>query len=95
MASAPQRRRFERAIRDELTPLVAEGHTRFDRTFIEDLGQRFDVAPEEARDIFAGSKGDLWQGELIESGDDVLGWTAAEVTHIPSAGRSTDESGIH
>ncbi len=95
MTSKPQQHQFEVALRDELASLVQSGNTRIDRTLIEDVGQRFDIAPEEARNIFAKSQGDLWQGELVESGDDVLGWTAAEVTHIPSAGRSTEDSGIY
>lgn len=95
MPSSPQKHQFEVALRDELASLVQSGHTRVDRTFIEDVGQRFDLSPEDARDVFVGSKGDIWQGELLDSGDDVLGWTAAEVVHVPSAGTSTEESGIY
>lgn len=95
MASGPQRHQFEMALRDELASLVQGGTNHVDRTLIEEVGQRFGIEPEEARDIFTESKGDIWQGEFVESGDAVLGWTAAEVTHVPSAGQSTDDSGIY
>jgi hypothetical protein len=49
------------------------------------------VDPSEASRAFVDSRGTLWVGELVED-DGESGWTAAELTNVPSVGTSTDSS---
>jgi hypothetical protein len=58
---------------------------------VEEIGERYDVDPDEAGRAFVDSRGTLWEGELVE-GDGESDWRAAELANVPSAGTSTDSS---
>ena len=82
---------FTEALMHELARLWREGERRIDRTQVEEIGERYDVDPDEASRAFVDSRGTLWEGELIED-DGGSGWAAAELANVPSAGTSTDSS---
>lgn len=86
MESSKRHRQFEEALRNILAKLEREGVDRVERTQIEEIGQRFDVDREKARELFIKSKGDIWEGDLVES-EGEPGWEAATLTNIPSTGR--------
>jgi hypothetical protein len=81
---------FTEALMHELARLWREGERRIDRTQVEEIGERYDVDPDEASRAFVDSRGTLWEGELVED-DGESGW-AAELANVPSAGTSTDSS---
>jgi hypothetical protein len=82
---------FTEALMHELARLWREGERRIDRTHVEEIGERYDVDPDEAGRAFVDSRGTLWEGELVE-GDGESDWRAAELDNVPSAGTSTDSS---
>jgi hypothetical protein len=82
---------FTEALMHELARLWREGERRIDRTHVEEIGERYDVDPDEAGRAFVDSRGTLWEGELVE-GDGESDWTAAELANVPSVGTSTDSS---
>ncbi len=82
---------FTEALMHELARLWREGERRIDRTQVEEIGERYDVDPDEASRAFVDSRGTLWEGELVED-DGESGWAAAELANVPSAGTSTDSS---
>ena len=82
---------FTEALMHELARLWREGERRIDRTQVEEIGERYDVDPDEASRAFVDSRGTLWEGEIVED-DGESGWAAAELVNVPSAGTSTDSS---
>jgi hypothetical protein len=58
MEGIRRRREFEQAIRDVVARLKREGKDRIERTHVEEVGARYDLKPEEARDLFVDSKGE-------------------------------------
>jgi hypothetical protein len=81
---------FTEALMHELARLWRQGERRIDRAHVEEIGERYEVDPDEASRAFVDSRGTLWEGELIES-EGGSGW-AAELTNVPSVGSSTDSS---
>ena len=67
---------FTEALMHELARLWREGERRIGRAHVE---------------AFVDSRGTLWEGELVED-DGESGWTAADLTNVPSVGTSTDSS---
>lgn len=84
-------REFEEALRNVLAKLEREGVERVERSQIEEIGQQFEIDSEKARELFVRSKGDIWQGELIESEGDP-GWEAATLKNVPSTGKHPDDA---
>ena len=82
---------FTEALMHELARLWRQGKRRIDRAHVEEIGERYEVDPDEASRAFVDSRGTLWEGELIES-EGRSGWAAAELTNVPSVGSSTDSS---
>ena len=76
---------FLRALRDEVAELWRRGEDRMDRERVEEIGRRFDVDPDEARETFVKARGDLWKGEFVES-DEEPGWDAVVLESVPSSG---------
>ena len=93
MEGTKRRREFEEALRNAIAKLGREGEDRIDRSYVEELGQRYDLDPDEARKLFVKSKGDVWKGELVESEGDP-GWEAATLESSPSTGISPEDSSI-
>ena len=93
MEGVRRRREFEEAVRNVVAKLGREGKDRIDRTHVEEIGQRYELEPEEARRIFVETKGDVWKGELIE-GEDEAGWEAATLEDVPSTGISPEDSSV-
>ncbi|CAA9451910.1 MAG: hypothetical protein AVDCRST_MAG78-3504 [uncultured Rubrobacteraceae bacterium] len=93
MEGTKRRREFEEALRNAIAKLGREGEDRIDRSYVEELGQRYDLDPDEARKLFVKSKGDVWKGELVESEGDP-GWEAAMLESSPSTGISPEDSSI-
>jgi hypothetical protein len=83
-------RQFEEALRNVLARLKTVGKDRIERTRIEELGWQYGLDEEESRRLFVESKGDVWEGELVES-EGEPGWGAATLENIPSTGRSSEE----
>ena len=92
MEGIKRRREFEEALRNIVAKLEREGKDRIDRTYVEEIGQRYDLDPDEARKLFVETKDDIWTGELIES-EGEPGWEAARLESVPSAGAPRD-SGV-
>jgi hypothetical protein len=82
---------FTEALMHELARLWRQGERRIDRAHVEEIGERYEVDPDEASRAFVDSRGTLWEGELVED-DGGSGWAAAELANVPSAGTSTDSS---
>ncbi len=92
MEGTKRRRKFEEALRNVVAKLEREGKDRIDRTHVEEIGERCDLYPDEARELFMEAKDDIWKGELIES-EEEPGWEAARLEDAPSTGAPRD-SGI-
>ncbi len=86
-----QHNEFTEALMHELARLWREGERHIDRTQVEEIGERYDVDPDEASRAFVGFKGTLWEGKLVED-DGESGWAAAELANVPPAGTSADSS---
>ncbi len=80
------RQEFVKAIRDELAQLWREGQDRIERARVEEIGQRFDLDEDDARKTFEASRGDVWEGEFVET-DEEPGWGAAVLENVPTAAR--------
>jgi hypothetical protein len=78
-------------LRNAIAKLGREGNDRIDRSYVEELGQQHDLDPDEASELFVKSRGEIWQGELIEGES---GWEAATLANVPSTGISPDDSSI-
>ena len=83
-----QRRRhdFVQAIRDEIAQLWRDGADGVDRVRVEEVGQRFGLDEDEARELFVASRGDVWEGEFVET-DKEPGWEAVVLENVPTAAR--------
>ena len=90
MEGIRRRREFEQAIRDVVARLKREGKDRIERTHVEEVGERYDLKPEEARDLFVDSKGEVWKGEFVESAEEP-GWEAAKLESVPSSAPNTPD----
>ncbi len=88
-----RRRQFEETLRDTLAKLERDHVNRIERSEVEEIGQRFELDGDEARKLFVDARGDIWQGEFVES-DDEPGWEAVELKQIPSVGSSPDDSSV-
>ncbi len=88
-----RRREFEEAIRNVVAKLGREGKDRIDRAYVEEIGQRYELYPDEASKLFVESRGNVWRGELIES-EGEPGWEAATLERAPAAGKSPEDGGI-
>ncbi len=88
-----RRRQFEETLGDVLAKLQRDHVDRIDRSQVEEIGQRFDLDPDEARKLFVEAKGNIWQGEFVES-DEKPGWEAVELKRVPSVGSSPDDSSV-
>ncbi len=84
MEGTRRRREFEVAIRDAVARLRREGKDRIERTHIEQVGERYELDPEEARKLFVDSRGDVWKGEFVESAEEP-GWEAVRLESVPSS----------
>jgi hypothetical protein len=91
MEGTRRRREFEEALRNVIAKLGREGNDRIDRSYIEEIGQRYDLDPDEASELFVKSRGEIWQGELIEGES---GWEAATLENVPSTGISPEDSSV-
>jgi len=87
------RREFEEAIRNVVAKLGREGKDRIDRAYVEEIGQRYELDPDEASKLFVEARGNVWRGELIES-EGEPGWEAATLERAPAAGKSPEGGGI-
>ncbi|HVF02903.1 MAG TPA: hypothetical protein VNA27_16385 [Rubrobacteraceae bacterium] len=90
MEGIRRRREFEQAIRDVVARLKREGKDRIERTHVEEVGERYDLKPEEARDLFVDSKGEVWKGEFVESAEEP-GWEAVKLESVPSSAPNTPD----
>jgi hypothetical protein len=88
-----RRRQFEETLRDKLAKLERDHVNRIDRSEVEEMGQRFELDGDEARKLFVDARGDVWQGEFVES-DDEPGWEAVELKRVPSVGSAPDDSSV-
>ena len=86
-----QHNEFTEALMHELARLWREGERRINRTQVEEIGERYDVDPDEASRAFVDSRGTLWEGELVED-DGESGCAAAELANVPSGGTFVDSS---
>jgi hypothetical protein len=93
MEGIRRHREFEEALRNIVAKLQREGKDRIDRTDIEELGQRYDLDPEEARKLFVESEGNVWKGQLVES-EGEPGWEAAVLERSPATGMSAEDSSV-
>ncbi len=84
MEGTRRRREFEVAIRDAVAKLRREGKDRIERTHVEEVGERYELGPEEARKLFVDSRGDVWKGEFVESAEEP-GWEAVRLESVPSS----------
>ena len=91
MESIKRRREFEDALRNIIAKLRRDEKDRINRSYIEEIGQRYDLKPDQARKLFVESRGDIWKGELIES-EGEPGWEAAKLERSPATGISEDSS---
>lgn len=91
MEGTRRRREFEEALRNAIAKLGRESNDRIERSYIEEIGQRYDLDPDEASELFVKSRGEIWQGELIEGES---GWEAATLENVPSTGISSDDSSV-
>ncbi|MDP9456307.1 MAG: hypothetical protein M3Q60_11120 [Actinomycetota bacterium] len=82
---ARNRNEFGQALRNMVAKIKREGGNRIEGERVEGLGERHGIDPGEARRIFVGLRGDVWQGELVGT-DDPAGWSAAELEDVPSTG---------
>jgi len=80
------RQEFVKALRDELAQLWREGEDRVERVRVEEIGQRFDLDENDARKTFVASRGDVWEGEFVET-DEEPGWEAVVLENVPTAAR--------
>jgi hypothetical protein len=80
------RQEFVKALRDELAQLWREGEDRVERVRVEEVGQRFDLDEDDARKTFVASRGDVWEGEFVET-DEEPGWEAVVLENVPTAAR--------
>ena len=82
-----QRRRqeFARGLQNELAKLWREGEDRIDRVRVEEIGQRFGLDRAEAHEAFMAFRGDIWEGELVET-DEEPGWEAVVLRDVPPSG---------
>ena len=88
-----RRRQFEENLRNKLAKLERDQVTRIDRSEVEEIGQRFEIDRDEAHKLFVDARGDIWQGEFVES-DDEPGWEAVELKRVPSVGSAPDDSSL-
>lgn len=79
------RHQFEQALKDVFAKLRREGIDRVDRVRLEEVGQRFGVDPDEVYEAVAVSRGDLWEGEFVET-DEKPGWEVIVLKDVPSSG---------
>ncbi len=93
MEGTRRRREFEEALRNTIAKLGREGEERIDRSHVEEIGQRYDLDPDEARKLFVKSRGDVWKGELVES-EGKPGWEAARLEKVPSTGIDPEDSSV-
>ena len=93
MEGIKRRREFEEAIRNVVAKLGREGEERIDRAHVEEVGQRYELEPEEASKLFVESRGNIWRGELIES-EGEQGWEAAKLERAPATGKSPEDNSI-
>lgn len=90
MEGTMKRRQFEQAIRDVVAKLSREDKDRIERTHVEEIGERYGLDPEEARELFVDSRNDIWKGEFVES-DEEPGWEAVRLESVPSAAADTPD----
>lgn len=93
MESIKRRREFEEALRNIVAKLGREGKNRIDRSYVEEIGERYDLDPDDARKLFLDSKGIIWKGELIESKGEP-GWEAVTLESAPATGMSPEDSSV-
>jgi len=93
MEGTKRRREFEEALRNIVAKLGREGQDRIRRTYVEEIGQRYDLNPEESRKLFVESRGNVWKGELVES-EEEPGWEAATLESAPATGMSPEDSSV-
>ena len=86
MESIKRRREFEEALRNILSKFEREGVDRIERSQVEEIGERYELDREKARELFVKSKGDIWEGDIVES-EGEPGWEAATLKNIPSTGK--------
>jgi hypothetical protein len=87
-----RRQEFARGLQNELAKLWREGEDRIDRISVEEIGQRFGLDQDEAREAFVALRGDVWEGEFVET-DEEPGWEAVVLKDVPSSGLR-EETGI-
>ncbi|MBV9454505.1 MAG: hypothetical protein JOZ19_10355 [Rubrobacter sp.] len=80
-----RRQEFARGLQNELAKLWREGGDRIDRIGVEEIGRRFRLDQDEAREAFVALRGDVWEGEFIEANEEP-GWEAVVLKDVPSSG---------
>ncbi len=76
--------------RSVIAGLRREGADRIDRERVEELGERYGIDRDEARRVFADSKGTLWEGEFVET-EEEPGWESATLESAPTIGPRPEE----
>ena len=82
--SQRRRQEFARALRNELAELWREGEDSVDRVRVEEIGRRFDLDETESRETFVAFRGDIWEGEFVET-DEEPGWEVVVLEDVPTA----------
>jgi hypothetical protein len=80
-----RRQEFARGLQNEVAKLWREGEDRIDRISVEEIGQRFGLDQDEAREAFVALGGNIWEGEYVETNDEP-GWEAVVLKDVPSSG---------
>ncbi len=84
--SQRRRQEFARALRNELAELWREGEDSVDRVRVEEIGRRFGLDEAETREMFVAFRGDIWEGEFVET-DEEPGWETVVLKNVPTAAR--------
>jgi hypothetical protein len=88
-----RRHEFAEVLMSELAKHWWAGETRIDRARVEEMGDAVGLDSTEAREAFMGLRGEVWEGEIIES-DEEAGWEAVVLSNVPSTGapKGTEEA---
>ena len=76
---------FAQYLSDELAQLWRAGTKRVERARIEEIGQRAGLDRDETYEACGAARGDIWQGEFVESNEGP-GWVEVELKNVPPSG---------
>jgi hypothetical protein len=91
--SQRHRQEFVTALMNELAELWREGTTRVERSQVEEIRRQCGLDQTEAYQAFAAVRGDVWEGEYIES-EEEPGWKAVGLENVPAVDRPAGETSI-